>query len=97
MTTQVTPCFIFFTSLNYLTIPQFNAQLAVRVYNKPPFYLILFKSEKNGSIKSEEMVQYTLTDSRTIALGISDAMISKCINMSKTTQLGETTQQNFST
>jgi hypothetical protein len=45
--------------------------------------LISFKSEKDGSIISEEMVSFILNSNKTVSMGITEDMIRGCIDTAK--------------
>jgi hypothetical protein len=49
------------------------------------------KSDKDGSIISEETVSFILSGNRTVALGISEDMINSCIDTAKATTSGKRT------
>jgi hypothetical protein len=54
-------------------------------------HLISFKSDKDGSIMSEEMVSFLLNDNRTVSMGISEDMIRGCIDTAKVKGQGKRT------
>jgi hypothetical protein len=53
--------------------------------------LIPFKSDKDGSIISEELVSFLLRDNRTVWIGISEDMIRGCIDTAKAEGQGKRT------
>jgi hypothetical protein len=54
--------------------------------------LISFKSDSDGSIRTEEMISFILSDNRTVSIGISEDMIRGCIDTAKEEGQGKRTR-----